>query len=93
MRCPAWCDRVLWAAPRACSAGPVQRMSLEDYRSSGPYVSDHAPVCALFALTLLYTDPQQDRVVSRSAPDFTRCEKNGKRPNGKEASKRPCASP
>eukprot|EP00611_Tribonema_gayanum_P020863 TRINITY_DN389_c1_g2_i1.p1 TRINITY_DN389_c1_g2~~TRINITY_DN389_c1_g2_i1.p1 ORF type:complete len:728 (+),score=235.71 TRINITY_DN389_c1_g2_i1:124-2307(+) len=66
MRCPSWCDRILWSAPHVCNAGPVQRMSLENYWSSGPYVSDHAPVSALFALTLSYMDnpQQQDRLMA-----------------------------
>lgn len=42
VRCPSWCDRVLYTMGMQ-SGDSVRRLGLERYWSSGPLVSDHMP--------------------------------------------------
>ncbi|CBN80141.1 conserved unknown protein [Ectocarpus siliculosus] len=42
VRCPSWCDRVLYAMGMQ-GGDSVRRLGLERYWSSGPLVSDHMP--------------------------------------------------
>ncbi|CAM9474706.1 unnamed protein product [Ectocarpus fasciculatus] len=51
VRCPSWCDRVLYTMGMQ-SGDSVRRLGLERYWSSGPLVSDHMPVSALFRTSL-----------------------------------------
>ncbi|CAM9317650.1 unnamed protein product, partial [Hapterophycus canaliculatus] len=51
VRCPAWCDRVLYYMGMH-SGGSVRRLGLDRYWSSGPLLSDHMPVNALFRTSL-----------------------------------------
>eukprot|EP00903_Cladosiphon_okamuranus_P017359 g15992.t1 len=51
VRCPSWCDRVLYLVGMQ-SGNSVKRLGLDRYRSSGPLLSDHLPVSALFRTTL-----------------------------------------
>eukprot|EP00752_Nemacystus_decipiens_P012707 g11259.t1 len=50
VRCPSWCDRVLYSVEQ--SGNSVKRLGLDRYWSSGPLVSDHMPVGALFRTSL-----------------------------------------
>ncbi|CAM9139890.1 unnamed protein product [Ectocarpus sp. 12 AP-2014] len=51
VRCPSWCDRVLYTMGMQ-GGDSVRRLGLERYWSSGPLVSDHMPVSALFRTSL-----------------------------------------
>ncbi|CAM9459993.1 unnamed protein product [Choristocarpus tenellus] len=51
VRCPSWCDRVLWSAG-TYGGDSLRRLSLDKYSSTGPPLSDHMPVNALFSMTL-----------------------------------------
>lgn len=42
VRCPSWCDRVLYTMGMQ-GGDSVRRLGLERYWSSGPLVSDHMP--------------------------------------------------
>ncbi|CAM9274896.1 unnamed protein product [Ectocarpus sp. 12 AP-2014] len=51
VRCPSWCDRVLYTMGMQ-GGDSVRRLGLDRYWSSGPLVSDHMPVSALFRTSL-----------------------------------------
>ncbi|CAN0165266.1 unnamed protein product [Scytosiphon promiscuus] len=51
MRCPAWCDRVLYTMGMQ-NGGSVRRLGLDKYWSPRPLLSDHMPVNALFRTSL-----------------------------------------
>ncbi|CAM9934305.1 unnamed protein product [Scytosiphon promiscuus] len=54
VRCPSWCDRVLYSVGLQ-GGDSVRRLRLDRYWSSGPLVSDHMPVSALFHTSLACT--------------------------------------
>ncbi|CAM9989412.1 unnamed protein product, partial [Phaeothamnion confervicola] len=51
VRCPSWCDRVLWSVGHS-GGDSIGRLGLERYWLSGPVLSDHLPVSALFNVAI-----------------------------------------
>lgn len=64
MRCPAWCDRVLWKTPQNTrrDASFVESVSLVQYRRvEGLCISDHLPVNAVLDVSV--RNVMQDRLL------------------------------
>ncbi|CAM9878821.1 unnamed protein product [Chrysoparadoxa australica] len=60
LRCPSWCDRVLWSVG-SYGGQSINRFGLARYWSSGPLLSDHLPVSAMFDGSLYYSDAQREQ--------------------------------
>lgn len=62
-RCPSWCDRVLWSIG-SWGGDSIRRMAMDRYWRSGPLLSDHLPVSAVFncAFTTSAIHPDSERL-------------------------------
>jgi phosphatidylinositol-bisphosphatase len=63
MRCPAWCDRVLWRVQDGC----CETVKLLQYRrTDGIYISDHKPVNALLECQIKQIDREKREEILQS---------------------------
>lgn len=57
MRCPAWCDRVLWKVRAPWNLETVTQLQ---YRRGRNIISDHKPVQAVFDIQVRSIDPMRE---------------------------------